>query len=95
MHVTLISKNCCPPCETTNFLIKKILYSRLNITYSKIILNSTNKANIFEKYNLAKRNITEYDVPIVLINNDLYSKQFFKESDFVLFLNNYTNDNKI
>ncbi len=89
MNVILLCKSCCPPCETTHFLIKKVLLSRQNINYTKITLNSTNKTNILEKYKLTENNITDYDVPIVLINDELFSKQIFKESNFVAFLDSH------
>ena len=57
--------------------------SKLIINYNKISINSSNKMDLIEKYK-----ISDNEVPIVIINDIVFSKINFNENEFINYINN-------
>lgn len=80
--ITIIGKKCCSPCDTCCFIIDKLLKQKAfsNFTLNKVYLNTTNKEDILQKLSeLTMHELSEFDIPIVICNDKLISKQSTNE----------------
>lgn len=91
--IIIIGKKICKPCSTVRFILERELLNKsLNdkIFLESIYLTSSNKERIINEYSqITQNDLSEFDIPIVIYDNILISKQVLSEESIKNIFNIY------